>query len=56
MSPITGPYQIHSEARGSHWVAWVTRDGASKPEQSTLIVGATQEEAEAKARAWAEQR
>ena len=20
-----GPYEIHSEARGPHWIAWITR-------------------------------
>jgi hypothetical protein len=47
-------YQIHSEARGSHWVAWITRDG-TKPDRSVVVVGQTQEEAEAHARSWAEQ-
>jgi hypothetical protein len=22
-----GPYRIHSEVRGAHWAAWVSRDG-----------------------------
>ena len=26
-----GSYQIHSEARGPHWIAWVSRDGAANP-------------------------
>ena len=55
MSPTTGPYQIQSEARGSHWVAWILRDGSTKPDRSAIIVGETREEAEAKARTWAEQ-
>jgi len=54
--PETGPYQIHTEERGPHWVAWITREGSSKPDRSVLIVAATQQEAEARVRAWAEQR
>jgi len=47
-------YEIHSEARGPHWVAWITRGSGSKPERSILIVGGTQAEAEAGAKEWAE--
>ena len=50
-----GSYQIHSEARGPHWIAWVTRDGSTKPDRSVVLVAATQQEAEARARQWAEQ-
>jgi hypothetical protein len=57
-APMTtsSPYQIRSEARGPHWVAWVVRDGSTKPEGSVLLVAASQEEAEARARRWAEQK
>jgi hypothetical protein len=47
-------YQIHSEARGPHWIAWVSRDGGGKPDRGVVLVAGTQEEAEARARAWAE--
>ena len=50
----TGAYEIRSEARGPHWIAWVIRDGGGKPDRSVVLVGATREEAEARARAWAE--
>lgn len=50
----TGSYEIHSEERGPHWIAWVTRGGSTKPEGSVVLVGETQEEAESRARAWAE--
>lgn len=50
----TSAYEIHSEARGPHWVAWITRGTGAKPERSVLIVGATQAEAEASAKQWAE--
>jgi hypothetical protein len=53
MTP-TSPYEIHSEARGPHWIAWITRGGAAKPERSVVVVGATQAEAEASAKQWAE--
>ncbi len=46
-------FEVRSEARGPHWVAWVTRPGENAPYQSVLLVGATQEEAEARAREWA---
>jgi hypothetical protein len=49
-----GAYEVHSEARGAHWVAWITRGGSAKPERSVIVVGATQAEAEAAARQWAD--
>ena len=49
-----GSFQVHSELRGSHWIAWVTRDGSAKPDRSVVVVGATREEAEDRARQWAE--
>jgi hypothetical protein len=49
-----GAYEIHSEARGAHWVAWITRGAGTKPERSVLVVGATQADAEASAKQWAE--
>jgi hypothetical protein len=50
-----GNFEIHSEARGPHWIAWVTRAGSSEPDRSAVLVGRTQEEAVARAREWAEQ-
>ena len=47
-------YEIRSELRGGHWVAWVVRTPDGKPDQSVLLVGQTKEEAEARARAWAD--
>ena len=49
-----GGYEVHSEARGAHWIAWITRGGSVKPERSVVVVGATQAEAEAAARQWAD--
>ena len=49
------PYQIHSEARGPHWIAWVSRGYTAKPDRSIVLVAETQAKAEARARAWAEQ-
>jgi hypothetical protein len=47
-------YQVHSEARGPHWIAWISRDGSGKPERSVILVAETREKAEERARAWAE--
>jgi len=52
-TPQSSAWQIRSEARGAHWVAWVSREGP-KPDRSIIVVGETQEEAEAHARLWAE--
>jgi hypothetical protein len=48
-------FQILSEARGPHWIAWVVRDGSGKPDRSIVLVAETRELAEARARRWAEQ-
>jgi hypothetical protein len=48
-------YEVHTEARGSHWIAWITREGSQKPERSVVLVAASQQEAEERARQWAEQ-
>jgi hypothetical protein len=50
-----GAYQIHTEARGPHWVAWITTGTETKPYRSVLLIAASQEEAEARAKAWADQ-
>jgi len=50
----SGSFQIHSQARGPHWIAWVSRDGTDKPERAVVLVAATREEAEERARRWAE--
>jgi hypothetical protein len=52
-STSSGHRQIRSEARGPHWVAWVS-DTSGKPEGSVVLVGETREEAEDRARKWAE--
>jgi len=49
-----GNFQVHSEARGPHWIAWVSRDGSGKPDRSVILIGATQQQAEDRARQWAE--
>jgi hypothetical protein len=55
MTTPSGTYQIHSEARGPHWIAWVSRDGSGKPDRSVILVAETRELAEARAERWAEQ-
>jgi hypothetical protein len=49
-----GSFQIHTEARGPHWIAWVSRDGTGKPDGGVVLVAATRQEAEARAIRWAE--
>jgi hypothetical protein len=51
-----GTFEIHSESHGPHWVAWLARTAGGGPEGSVLLVGQTQAEAEARAKAWAELR
>ena len=48
----TGTLEIRSEQRAFHWVAWVARPGETKPADSLLMVGRTQEEAESRVREW----
>ena len=48
-------YQIHVEARGAHWISWITRGSDPKPDRSVILIAASQEEAEARAKRWAEQ-
>jgi hypothetical protein len=55
MTTVSDAYQIHSEARGPHWIAWVSRDGSGKPAGSVILVAETREMAEERARRWAEQ-
>jgi hypothetical protein len=50
--PMT-TFEIHSEARGPHWVAWLAQPGQKGPYRSVLHVGASKEEAESRARSWA---
>ena len=55
MTSTDGGYQIHTEARGPHWIAWITRNGATKPDRSVVLVAKTEDEARSRARQWAEQ-
>ena len=55
MTEPDGSYQIHAQARGPHWIAWITRGGATTPERSVILVAPNEEEAREKARRWAEQ-
>ncbi len=50
-----GSFDIQAEARGRHWVAWLTRAGDARPVRSVVIVGETRDEAERRAREWAGQ-
>ena len=53
MSTSDTQYQVHSQPSGGHWVAWLTAGAATQPAGSVILVGQTQEEAEANARGWA---
>ena len=44
--------EVHSAARGPHWISWVTRPGTDQPDRSIVLIAASQAEAEARARAW----
>jgi hypothetical protein len=55
MAASTGSYRVLSEARGAHWVAWVSRGADDTPDRAVILIGSSREEAEARARAWAEQ-
>jgi hypothetical protein len=55
MTTISGSYQIHTEARGPHWIAWITRGSDTKPDRSVVLVAASEAEAQERARQWAEQ-
>jgi hypothetical protein len=54
-STTSGSYQIHSAARGPHWIAWVSRDGSGKPDRAVVLIAENREKAEANARRWADQ-
>jgi hypothetical protein len=55
MTTANASYEIHTEARGPHWIAWITRAGQTKPDRSVILVAASQRDAEERARLWAEQ-
>ena len=51
----TGRFEIHSKARGPHWIAWLTSGSSGKPVNAVVLVGETREEAEARAREYERQ-
>jgi hypothetical protein len=55
MTTSAGSYDIHTEARGSHWISWITRAGDTKPHGAVVLVAANRDEAEDRARRWADQ-
>jgi hypothetical protein len=55
MTTPAASYQLHTEARGPHWISWITLPGETKPHRSVVLVAAFKEEAEQRAKAWAEQ-
>ena len=47
-------FEIKTESRGAHWIAWLTRGSSDQPLDSIILVGQTRDEAESQARAWAD--
>jgi hypothetical protein len=47
-----GRFTVLSEARGPHWIAWLTKDQDSRPVRDVVLIGETQKEAETRARRW----
>jgi hypothetical protein len=45
-------YEIRTEQRAFHWVAWAVARGETRPIGPVLMVGQTETEAEARLRAW----
>lgn len=50
----TPTFTVHCEQRAGHWTSWVTSGNEAKAAGAVVLVGQTQEEAEANARQWAE--
>jgi hypothetical protein len=48
-------YQIHVEARGPHWISWISTDGTATPYRSVVLIAKTEEQARARAELWAQQ-
>ena len=47
-------FTIHCEQRAGHWTSWVTAGNDTTAAGSVVLVGQTQEEAEANAQQWAD--
>jgi hypothetical protein len=50
----TGSFQIHVEEHGPHWIGWITRGSEPSPYRAVVLIAANREDAEARARRWAE--
>ena len=50
----TGAFTVHSEARGPHWVAWMSSGADARPVRDVIVVGETREEAETRVKTWIE--
>ncbi len=47
-------FDIKTESRGAHWIAWVTWGASDKPLDSVILVGQTRDEAKSRACTWAD--
>jgi hypothetical protein len=52
-APVRPGAEVRSEPRGPHWIAWI-EDENGKPAGSVVLVAQTKDEAEKRARRWAE--
>lgn len=50
---MPAPFRVHSARSAGHWIAWITEGAAGAPCGDVVLIGQTQEEAEANARQWA---
>ncbi len=46
-------FGVRSEKRSGHWVSWLTSGNTTEAAGAVLLVGQTQDEAEANAHRWA---
>ncbi len=55
ITTAAGQFTLHSEARGPHWIAWLTRNQETRPLRDVVLIGETRQEAETRARRWVEE-
>ncbi len=53
-STTDATFEVRTEQRGPHWIAWLTAGADPKPVKAVIIVGGNKEEAQTRARQWAQ--
>jgi hypothetical protein len=48
-------FEVRSEQRGPHWIAWLAAGADPRPVKAVIIVDGSKDEAEARARQWAQE-